>query len=117
MAEAPTNPSVETGSSNGDKHKSIAEVGRTMPANYLAVGKDSIPYDLRVQAIERGGLPDVLVDTAEGQPPGHYGEGSPIRSEINKLLTAAAVRLAQEEQSSANSQDGQQADQAPARRG
>jgi len=78
----------------GDGRKTIDEVGRTMPADFLAVGKDSIPYDLRVQAIERGGLPDILVDTAEAQPPGNYSEGSEIRTEIDKLLTRAARRLA-----------------------
>lgn len=83
--------------SNGDLRKPIAEVGRTMPADYLAVGKDSIPYGLRVQLIEQGGLPDVLVETAEAPPPGHHGTNSEVRHEINALLDKAAKRLADEE--------------------
>jgi hypothetical protein len=84
-------------SSGNGKRKSIAEVGRTIPASYLAVGKDTIPYDLRVQQLERGGLPDVLVETAEAQPPGHFGEESPLRSEMDALLAGAAQRLRAQE--------------------
>jgi hypothetical protein len=94
--EATTSPTGSNG--NGHKKvKTIAEVGRTIPADYLAVGNDSVAYDLRVQSIERSGLPDVLVDTAEAQPPGHFGEDSPLRPEMDDLISGAARRLAEDE--------------------
>jgi hypothetical protein len=73
--------------------KSIADVGRTIPADFLAVANDSVPYDLRVEAIERSGLPDVLIDTAESPSPGHIEEGSALRIELDTLLEGAAKRI------------------------
>lgn len=93
--ESETLPNV--GATNGhtaNGRKSIAAVGSTMPADFLAVANDSVPYDLRVQAIERAGLPDVLVDTAESPSPGHIMEGTALRSQMDDLLEGAARKIA-----------------------
>ncbi len=98
---------TEASSNGAAQQKSIGEVGQTMPADYLAVAKDSLAYDLRVQSIERGGLPDVLVDTAEVQPPGHYGEDSPLRAEMDELIGGVAQHFAQADQNQQQEHDGE----------
>lgn len=75
----------------------IAAVGPTMPADYLAVGKDNVAYPLRVQLIEHRGLPDRFIESAEDQPPGHYGPDSRLRPKIDSMLERAAdVLIARE---------------------
>ncbi len=89
---------TDAGATNGSTangRESIEVVGSTIPADFLAVANDSVPYDLRVQAIERAGLPDVLVDTAESPSPGHIVEGSPLRSQMDDLLEGAAKKIAE----------------------
>jgi hypothetical protein len=76
---------------------SVDDVGRTMPAKYLAVGQHTIPYALRVEQIASHGLPDLIADTAEAQPPGHFGVDSPLRPEIDDMLVRAAHYIQSQE--------------------
>lgn len=104
MGESSSSPDAESETPTGaeptngkaaDGRKSVAAVGSTIPADFLAVANDSVPYDLRVQAIERAGLPDVLVDTAESPSPGHIAEDSNLRSAMDVLLEGAAKKIAE----------------------
>ena len=97
-AEAPLSAPTPSGAQLKTEGERIAEVGPTMPADYLAIGKDNIAYPLRVQLIEQRGIPDRLVESAEDQPPGHYGPDSRLRPKIDSMLWRAAAVLIESEQ-------------------
>ena len=80
-----------------DELQRLHELGKSMPIEYLAVGRDSIPYALRVQAIEAGSLPDVLIDTIEGAGPGYIPPGTAERTRFDRLVQDTRARIEAEQ--------------------
>jgi hypothetical protein len=83
----------------------LQSVGRSLPADYLAVASNSIPFTLRVDAIDSNGPPDVVVDTIEAAGPGYLPAGSSERLAFNELAHAAANEIRNERTEAEDSDD------------